>query len=267
MRIIRTDCEHCVFCKLSDNGTQTGCELGRSDLLGVETMSEEGSFILARFCNTYRPDEWVQELNLDESLDLQKTVIEEVCPKVGFFIYLDTNQNDYTMEKLTSTIESIAKIEHGPPTHIVIINDKVEFNEEIWGLFLKYFDINKTKYHIVQLNSKLDDVTQSLDAAFTHAQNGWIYVATSGETIASDVITRLNGLLNIEMKKLNRVESYDGFNGLMFPAFLFKFLNGNKNKMFTDKKMDTGSFVEKMQKAEARSNSKTIITWKEFNAS
>jgi len=267
MNIIRTDCEHCVFCKLSEGGTQIGCKLGRSDLLEVEAMSDEGSFVLKRFCNTYRPEEWVQELSLNESLDLQKTVIEEVCPRMGFFVYLDTDQNDDTIEKLTPTIESIAKVEHGPPAFVVVVNDKVEFNEEIWSLFVKHFDVHKTKYHIVQLNQKLQDPTEALDAAFIHAQNGWVYVTTSGETVATDTISRLNEILNIDMKQVNMIESYDGFNGLMFPAFLFKFLNGNKRKIFVDEMVDTRSFAEKMKGAEERNNSKTIITWEDFNAS
>ena len=37
--------------------------------------------------------------------------------------------------------------------------------------------------------------------------------------------------------------------------------------IFVDEMVDTRSFAEKMKGAEERNNSKTIITWEDFNAS
>lgn len=59
-----THCAGCVFA-LETEGQQTGCELYRSEKLGVRD-SEVGAFVLNRYCNTYRPEEWLSELSLDE---------------------------------------------------------------------------------------------------------------------------------------------------------------------------------------------------------
>ena len=262
---IRTDCENCVFAKISE-GKQTGCEMGRADILGVAEMSNEGSFILDRFCNTFRPDQWTQELNFEESIDLKKTVLQEVCPRMGFFIHLKTEHVDPIIN-LKETIESITNIENGPAAFVVVINEKVEYNEEIWGLFLEYFDVHETKYHILQLNDELDEPIKSLDMAFIHAQNGWIYVSSSGEKIQANVISKLHEMLNVNMHQITMIESYDGFNGLMYPAYLFKFLNGNKRKVFQDETFDSRSFIDKMKSYEEKHSTKTIFNWEEFNAS
>ena len=61
--------------------------------------------------------------------------------------------------------------------------------------------------------------------------------------------------------------SGDVFSSMLFPAFLFKFLNGNKQKIFQDTTSAEGNFLEKMEEADKRSPSKTVITWEEFDAS
>ena len=59
------------------------------------------------------------------------------------------------------------------------------------------------------------------------------------------------------------VEPTSGIDGLTFPAYLFKFLNGNKTKMFNDEMTDSRQFLEKVRDAEKRGGSKTIYEWHE----
>jgi len=261
----RTNCQNCVFAK-KENDTQVGCDLERHVLLGVEELREDGNFTLERFCNTYRPEEWVQELELDEAMNLEATVLQEVFPRIGFFVRLDTEKTN-AIEDLDKTIKSIVQIKGESPAYVAIITDKVEYNDEIWSKCVQYFDDIGTKYHIVQLRTKPKNVISVLDEAFTHAQNGWIYSTTSGESVPANTLTRLHELTNVQMKQLVMIEPYDDFNGLIFPAFLFKFLNGNNAKLFSDENLDSRSFRQKVKAAEERGKTKNILTWEEFDAS
>ena len=64
--MIHTKCDACVFAKLDKQSIQTSCELGRESKLGIEETNDGGFFNLARFCNAYRPKEWLPILSLEE---------------------------------------------------------------------------------------------------------------------------------------------------------------------------------------------------------
>lgn len=260
-----THCKNCVFAKLNADGQQESCALNRSEKLGVEKIVD-GSFELKRYCNTFRPSEWIHRLPFEKSLNPENSVMEEVYPRIGFFIKLKTNEQN-AIDALELTINSISRINNGPAAYVVVINDKVEYNEEIWGLFIKYFgETSKTKYHIVQIEEKPNKITEIIDEAFGRAQNSWIMCTSSGLRIRPETLDRLHDLLNKEMKQIAIVEPYDDFNGFMFPAYLFKFLNGNRTKVFRDEIVDSNEFIQKVRNAEERGKTKTIMTWSEFNA-
>jgi hypothetical protein len=267
-----THCKGCVFAKCSldgENKQQEGCAFDRHESLGVKA-AHDGFFVLERFCNTFRPDQWVNDLDFEDQLNIQEAAIEEVYPRVGFFVRLDTSSEN-AMQDLKKTLESIAIASYkrnGKPPFIVVINDKVEYNEEIWSLFVRLFgELGDTDYHIVQISKMPEKQIYLVDEAFNHAQNGWIYVTTSGEIVAESIIDKLHNAINVEMKQVMTVEPYDGFNGLIFPAFLFKFLNGNRMKVYQDEQVDSGTFIEKVKTAQDRSDIKTVYTWEEFDAS
>lgn len=262
-----THCKDCVFAKTSDEG-QNGCALGRDELLGVKTV-QDNYFVLDRFCATYRPEEWVEELSFEEQCKINEVVLEEVYPRMGYFVRFNTSESD-AIAQLKKTIESISKASHvtnGMPTFVVVINDKVEYNEEIWTMFLAYFgDKSETDYHIVQINEKPEKDVFLMDEAFIHAKNAWIHTVTSGQEVPVDINDRLHRITNIELKPMVVVEPYNEFDGFIFPAYLFKFLNGNKAKVYQDELVDKGTFLEKIHTAEERSDVKTVYSWEEFNA-
>ena len=243
MKKIQTSCKDCYFIE-KQGDSQIGCSLNRHTLLGVESLQDDGSFMLDRFCNTYRPEEWAKSLSVKKSLDPEATVLGEVFPRIGFFINFNTDPEDtgeygddviVCEEMLAKTLESIANID-GTPSYVIVINDRVEHNQFIWEQFFRLFGdkVKDTKYHIVQIETKPEKLEQLVDESFKHAENGWIG---------------------------------DVFSSMLFPAFLFKFLNGNKQKIFQDTTSAEGNFLEKMEEADKRSPSKTVITWEEFDAS
>ena len=119
-----------------------------------------------------------------------------------------------------------------------------------------------SKYVVMQLTSGVGDKIESVvDHAFQHAQNGWIMCVNSGTTVSPSVIDGLHNFINIEMRQLILVEPQAGINGLTFPAYLFKFLNGNKTKIFNDEMTDSREFLEKVKDAEKRGGTKTVYSW------
>ena len=108
--MIFTKCDNCVFATMTNN-KQSGCNLNKADMLGIEEINENGYYDLQRFCNTYRPEEWLSELSVTESEDLSSTVMAEVFPRVGVFVILDTNDEDLT--KLRCTLDDVTNQTEG----------------------------------------------------------------------------------------------------------------------------------------------------------
>ncbi len=260
-----TMCNGCVFSE-TENNEQIGCRLNRADKIGIQDKDDDGFFALSRFCSTHRPTEWLNDLSLAESEDIVDTVRKEVHPPVGFFVLLKTEDINGITD-LKSTLEDIKAQELITPAYVIVVIDKVEYSEEALEVLDSMFDHMETKYHIVQLQITLDDTHQRIDQAFSHAQNGWAYVTSSGESVPRDLLRKIDHRINSDMKRLVVVKPYDEINGLLFQTALFKFVNGNRSKLHNDEIADNRSFLEKIEDASLRSNDDTFITWEEFNAS
>lgn len=253
--LIHTKCQGCVFAML-ENNSQEGCKLDR--LSKLDFHKNDNYYESNRFCNTYRPDEWLADLSVAESLDIENVVMNEVRPRVGFMIIFEKN-----MQTLKETIEDI-KSQSMQAGYVVVINDAVEYNSEIQELLVNTFD-EDTKHHIVQVLKMPSKAEFLIDEAFKHATNGWVYVCHAGESIRKDIVESIHTRINISMKPLVIVRPYDdNLNGLIFQAALFKFLNGNKSKIFQDEKIDSRLFLEKVKQASERSGPETYISWGEF---
>ena len=261
---VNSSCNGCVFAEVDTH--QTSCKLDRAAKLGIDDKDEDGFFVLSRFCTTYRPKEWLSDLSLAESMDTEKTVLEEIYPRVGFFIVLDTTRDD-AIEQLRATVEDIKNQKEIAPRYIVIINDKVEYNEDAFAVVQPLFDFEETEYHILQLQVEIDDPVNTIDEAFAHAKNGYVYVTTSGERVPRDLIYKIHKRVNLDMKKLVVVKPYSGVNGLLFQSALFKFVNGNRPKLYQDEIIDNRPFLEKVTEAAKESDDQTLIDWSEFNES
>jgi len=257
----QTICKNCVFAVKKNVGSsheQSGCLMDRARKLEVAEIAD-GDYVLKRYCNTFRPQEWLETLSAEQQMNATQVVLDEVAIRMGFIVRLDPTPD--AISQLRITLEDIANQEDHAPAYVVVITPKVEYNEEIWDLFLKFFgDREGIKFHITQTQQDTFDV----DAAFEHAQNGWIYLTTTGERVMRNLMTKVNKLVNVDMKQLMVVRPYEDMNGFMFPAYLFKFLNGNRPKVYGDETVDTGSFVEKIEKAAENSSPELFIEWDEF---
>lgn len=264
--ITGTNCQGCVFAKISNN-VQTGCELNRIDKLGSDkTTTSDGveHFSLSRFCNAFRPKQWINRLDAKESLNLLETVKEEIKPRVGFLILLDTSKENALLY-LEQTLTGIRDQTDSQARYIIVSTDKPEYNEGIYNLLAGMFNKEETFLHVLQLLEVPEDKMFVIDEAFSSALNGWIYVTTSGEQVDRNLLKDLNEHINEKMKKLSVVLPYDGINGLVFQTALFKYLNGNRTKIWDVDNSDSRMFLEKIKDLDKDGD--CILNWSQVNAS
>tara|TARA_Y100000385_G_C12996391_1_gene595135 strand:+ start:427 stop:1233 length:807 start_codon:yes stop_codon:yes gene_type:complete len=265
----QTFCKGCVFA-VSRNDKQTGCELYRAEKLNiVDTDTETNHYILQRYCNTYRPKEWLEELSLEDYKNRHQIALKEIVSRVGFIVFLDSTAEN-AIEELKITINDIVNQTLYKARYVVVVTDKTEYNEEIQSLLVDNFDHDNTLHHLVKISHVPENKGFMIDESFKHAKNGWIYVTTSGERIDQELVEKINQRVNIDMKRLSVVKPYDDFNGLLFSTPLFKMLNGNRKKAYeTDEgeiEFDDRPFLEKVEDMKDNTG-ETLITWEEFNAS
>lgn len=262
---VETHCKGCVFAEYR-NKKQTSCKLNRIEVLNPEKngKTEDGKFefVFDRFCNTYRPKEWKKVLSKEEKKDLRQTVLREVFPRLGMFIFLDTSSAN-AMEDLEYTIKQIKGQTRGAPRYVVVINSGVEYNEEIQSLLATEFDFEETEYHIVlSLVGQMDLFL--VGEAFKHAKNGWIFVTTSGEDIPENLFEKIDDRMNIDMKRLVLVKPYEKMNGMIFQSAVYKFLDGNKG--LVDPKTREKVRINFIQKVETMASNglDNVCEWEEF---
>ena len=268
----QTSCKDCVFA-VEEDKLQVGCELYRSEKLGINDV-QDGSYMLDRFCNTYRPEEWLSDLSLDEYKKRHQVALKEVVPRVGFLVLLDTSKDTpdklVAMDDLRKTVASIKNQTLHHARYIIVITDKSEYNPEIQEILVNEFNHDETLHHLVKVSKIPENKMFLVDECFRHAKNGWIYTTTSGESVDEELIEKINQRINVDMKRLSVVKPYDDFNGLLFSTPLFKFVNGNYNKAYENEdgelELDSRPFLEKIEDMKDNTG-ETLITWEEFNAS
>lgn len=262
--MIQTNCQGCIFAKL-ENGTQTDCALDRIDKLGVSSIQADDNNqykTLSSFCNAFRPKEWVERLTLEESMNPVQTVMEEVKPRVGFLIILDTSK-EQALNHLESTLLSIRDQTDSIARYVIVATEKVEYNEGIQNILVKFFNEEDTFIHVLQLLEKPQNEMFIIDEAFRLALNGWLYITTSGEPVDKNLLKDLHEHINIKMKKLSVVLPYDNINGLLLQTALFKYVNGNKTKVWDIENVDSRPFLEKIKDLDKNGN--CILDWSQVN--
>lgn len=258
---VQTNCKGCVFATLNNKSIQEGCSLNRHERLGVGAKEE--NFILERFCNTYRPQEWLEGLDFQESLDTKATVMDEVSIRMGYILNIcEENSEKRVFDALTA-------IQNASPNWVSIVTADPEWNEFLWGHLVQLFGTDgSVKYHIVQVG-KDHAIKTIIDEGFKHAENGWVHILKSKEDMSNlaEQKANLNKAINEQVKQVVMVERSDDLidHDVCFPAYLFKFLNGNRTKIYNDKNADSRAFSVKIKEAGKRTDCKTIYKWSELD--
>ena len=266
--IVHTKCHGCVFAVTQtepnqDTATQTGCTLDRHTKLGVLDTDDNGSFNLTRFCTTYRPRDWLSSLTLEEAGDMQNVVLSEVAPRVGFLVLFD-QADSIGIDQLKHTIDQIRNQINHAASYVIVVNSKVEYNDEIQNYLVEVFDQDVTMHHIVQLNTDFPNRHHLIDESLTHMKNGWVCVTSAGEDIKTDLIEKLHQSINIDKRQITVVKPYDEINGMLFQTALFKYLNGNGVKHWAKDDFDDRPFLEKVAEMAEEYNDKSLLEWEDF---
>lgn len=261
--MVETSCADCVFAKIKDS-KQYGCVLNRTEKM--ETRKEETNGIehdvVLRFCNTSRPEQWTETLSLEERINADATVMEEVRPRVGFLVHVDHSKEN-PLQDLELTLSGIRDQTESSPRYVIVANEKVEYNEKIHETLVSFFDKNEVEIHVLQIIEVPKNKVWLIDEAFKLALNGWLYVTTSGETVDKNMLKDIHEHLNIKMKKLSVVMPYEGINGFLVQTSLFKYLNGNKTKVWTPEEKDSRLFLDKVKDLDKTED--CIIEWSQVN--
>ena len=150
---VKTNCEGCLFAEYDKKGKeQVACKLDRIPTFNPTFTKEKKDkdskkcFVFDRFCNAYRPDEWLEHITEEEKKDLKATVMDEVCPRMGFFIFLRDSSED-AISDMKKRLDELRQQTVGAPRYICIINPKVEYNEELQEMLASSFDFEQTEYY------------------------------------------------------------------------------------------------------------------------
>jgi len=262
--MVETSCAGCVFAKIKDS-KQYGCSLNRLEKLDYsETETRDGVEYkkASRFCNTYRPKQWLDNMSLEEQMQADSAVMQEVRPRVGFLVHLDHDKEN-PLNYLESTLMGIRNQSESEARYVIVTNTKVEYNEQIHEMLRKFFDEDKTEIHILQILEVPENNFWLVDEAFRLALNGWLYVTTSGEQVDRNLLKDLHEHLNLKLKKLSVVLPYDDINGFLVQTSLFKYLNGNKTKVWDLENKDSRMFLDKAKDLDK--NGDCILEWSQVN--
>ena len=248
---VQTSCKGCLFAEYTEN-TQTGCQLNRADKLNPKNDlildGEEYHYTFSRFCNTYRPEEWKLVLSDEEKDNMQKAVMREVCPKVGFFILV---KNDH--EGLERSIKSILNQEIFSAKYILISSTYETDQIEIIQKTQSILEGTEIPYKVQRILEEEVTDDQFIDLSFSNAKNGYYCVLECGHEIPTDLIKILHKALVFDLYSVAYVEGYEGINGRRVQCAIHKFLIGNKGATIKTKILEGEDYDKQQAKSELRS--------------
>lgn len=246
---ITTECKTCLF-NIKDSDVQIGCRLNRLDKFENKEFVEN-NYVIQRFCNGYRPQVWADDINeivpvhdIDTLVDIAR---EEMILPINYVISFNED-----IETLKKTLVSISKINNfHPRSRLVVINRKVEYNEEIYDLITNSV-FNKSKVFLIFLFENVEE----LDQAAKNFVGGVVAYVKSGYEFPQNFHDKIYKYINEDMKIVHYV--YDETKTMFF-AGVFKTMGGNLAKMNIDGTIDKRNFYQRIM-----DHNKGIYSWGEF---
>ena len=118
-----TPCKQCCFCEY-ENSLQVGCKAKRlkkftdlNQIARTDSSDDKTYFVIDRFCNYFRTEDWKSDKEDKDALDLVK---RESMSSFGIVIDCE----EYTDEKLQITLESLQKIEYNKNYIAIVLHLK-----------------------------------------------------------------------------------------------------------------------------------------------
>lgn len=255
MHEIKFSCKDCVFA-VCDNGQQVDCKLNRLKKLKPNYKSEsleDNFYCFNRMCNTFRPQQWLSAYHNDNLEIAQKEVYTEIYPRLTFII-----EFNYDLYNLISILYDIENQTIPHRKFVIIINDKPEYNEDIFKNMQNILKTNVGSYHIVQ-TVETDLIYGKEDEGFKFAKNGWTVFLKEGTTVPRTFAETIHNRINIEMKRFVFSQNKN-CNKMIVQSAIYKLLNGNRPKIKEDESIDDRPFLEKFKDL-AQTDPNSVVEW------
>lgn len=207
---IYTRCNDCIFAQYTD-GKQTGCDVGRLSAFQalspdlVEWNESTQSFVIQRMCNMKRLQKWASRQTGDKA-EIAKG---EIAITVDMIVIVD-NTPKYK-EAAAATCRSLKAIacQSMKPASVIIItsNKDVDDNmKEFWEMVVETLKDKNIKYRLVRLMSFDRSVGYMIDQGLSKCSAQYYAVVSAGQQIATDVIERVNNMINEKMYRFLLIE-------------------------------------------------------------
>lgn len=258
MHEIKFNCKNCVFA-ICENEQQIDCKLNRLEKLKPNYKSEpleDNFYSFNRMCNTFRPKHWLSTYHNDDIEIAQKEVYAEIYPRLTFII-----EFNYDLYNLISILHDIENQTIPNRKFVIIINDKPEYNEDIFKNMQSILTTNVGAYHIVQTIEE-DMIYGKSDEGFKFAKNGWTVFLKEGETVPRNFAEKIHNRINIEMKRFIFCQSKTNTK-MVIQSAIYKLLNGNKPKVISEDTVDNRPFIEKFNDLE-QTDPDSVIEWEKL---
>jgi len=249
---LTTACKDCVFANYIGK-TQTDCKLGRIekfrqkgvDIIEAEDLEENEFFVVESWCNYYRDEEWVKNLNSDID-DLSAQVKKEAVFPVGFIVLFNENN---TTEQLETTISSIKDMEE--VAYAVVVNSSNLDDIDVITKVQELFEDSEIDFKITKIMDSAFNQSQIIDVAFPNISNSYYYLLESGDLPVKDVVSLIDRQTNTELEPVVYIKGDKGISGTVIQSTMHKFLNGNYGM----------SLLEKIEGIQSEDGSVKSVVW------
>lgn len=249
----QTKCESCVF-KETENGEQVGCSVGRLEKYlekDKAEKTEDGNYVINTVCNMCKRESWVKD---GEDLASMKARARSDANIQNDFIIV--GKPDSTIEDFISKTKEIVRQKILPRVIIFSVCD-IPIYSKLRGEVEKYIDIERTHVLInMAFSSSLD--SRIFESAL-RTKHTFFSVFMVDEEIPENFNSKLDELINDELRVISAIIPENGYHGLTIQKMLFKKITQNAT---------TGIdyVVEEIKEVAKETNEeRMLLTWQEMN--
>jgi len=218
--VITTSCKECVFAMYVGK-TQMDCSLGRLDKFRkvgasvVESYDDDKEFfVIERFCNTYRSEDWKPKY---KKITKEDSALKESQATFDFIIIHDSTQDIDSLDKTLSDIKQQMIL----PKRVVVVEkggrDKMGI---IGALERSLSDVPISYRYVVYMDDEYDGSLDFIDESFKQVDSMYYCVIDSSKDVITNIIKRIDTIINKDMRPLSAVKPNEGYHGLVVQSIL-----------------------------------------------
>ena len=228
-----TSCKSCVFAEY-EGTMQRGCGLGRLDTFleqGRATRhnrdADVSHYIIDGICNASRGKEWSVR---NATCNLEATVEREVQITMDFVLFSVDEDHTTLIKRVERAVSSCVKQETIKPKSIVlVIKNSASIFQELYGAVQELTEPYGVPFQLVRVVENDADTGRSLEMGIDKCKSQFVAVFELAGSIPSNIIYRLNQLINYDLARMVMIEPVVGYSGLIIPNNVFKLLGKNYN--------------------------------------